>query len=308
MERAREMETVGVGEASPGQSDGANQGRKARQRSVYLFPAYGFATALDIARRVEEGGAGNLTEDSLAVELGLSVKSSGFRLKSLTARQFQLLNKQGDALIVTPTAKAILKPTSNADALNGYRQAFMAIPLFRAVAERYRGQYLPDSRSLRNVLQREFQVDGSRAQQAEKLLMESARDTQVLTLSGDKSYLTVSGPLPSALAAPVAPTAPSPLSDGILDPPPDLADANGLRQAAEPAAATNTLTFSLDEIAQLSDEDFDTVWSAFGLLVKARRNRDQTNGSQGGYQSPGYDPTLGEDSDDQAGGYSSGGG
>ena len=305
MERTLEMETVGAGEASPGQSDGANQGRKARQRSVYLFPAYGFATALDIARRVEEGGAGNLTEDSLAVELGLSVKSSGFRLKSLTARQFQLLNKQGDALIVTPTAKAILKPTSNADSLNGYRQAFMAIPLFRAVAERYRGQYLPDSRSLRNILQREFQVDGSRAQQAEKLLMESARDTQVLTLSGDKSYLTVSGPLPSALAAPAAP---SPPPEAVLDPPPDLADAYGLRQAAEPAASTNTLTFSLDEIAQLSDEDFDTVWSAFGVLVRARRNRDRANGSQGEDPSPSNDPTPGEEPDDQAGGYSSGGG
>ena len=96
-------------------------GRKARQRSVYLFPAYGFTTALDIARRVEESGGGTLSEETLAVNLGLSVKSSGFRLKSLAARQFQLVVKQGDTLGTTPVAKAILKPTSGEDAQRGYR-------------------------------------------------------------------------------------------------------------------------------------------------------------------------------------------
>jgi len=37
----------------------SNSSRKTRQRSVYLFPAYGFTTALDIARRVEESGGGS---------------------------------------------------------------------------------------------------------------------------------------------------------------------------------------------------------------------------------------------------------
>ena len=280
MERAPELETVDVDEEGPGQSagqsDGLNQGRKIRQRSVYLFPAYGFSTALDFARRVEEGGAGSLSEHTLAVDLGLSVKSSGFRLKSLTARQFQLLSKQGDALNATPTAKAILKPTSNADALNGYRQAFMAIPLFRAVAERYRGQYLPDSQSLRNVLEREFHVGRSRVQQAEKLLMESARDTQVLTLSGDKAYLTVSGPSPDA---PVSDAIPVPPSEVYPEPYTGFGNGYAPSQAPEPAAAPNTLAFSIDEIAQLSDEDFDVVWNAFGILVKSRRRRYWQNGA-----------------------------
>ena len=171
---------------------GNNSARKTRQRSVYLFPAYGFTTALDIARRVEESGGGILTEETLAVNLGLSAKSSGFRLKSLAARQFQLISKQGDTLITTPVAKAIFKPTSSEDAQRGYREAFLSIPLFQAVAERYRGQRLPDSQTLRNVLEREFFVEHARVQQAERMLLDSARDAHLLKHTGDGTYLVVS--------------------------------------------------------------------------------------------------------------------
>ena len=51
--------------AEPENTASDNQGRKAPQRSVYLFPAYGFNTALDIARRVEENGGGNLQVDPI---------------------------------------------------------------------------------------------------------------------------------------------------------------------------------------------------------------------------------------------------
>lgn len=269
-------------------SGGGSRSRKTRQRSAYLFPAYAFATALDIARRVEENGGGALTEETLAVDLGLSVKSSGYRLKTLTARQFQLLNKQGGGLSTTATAKAILKPTSSLDAQNGYRQSFMAVPLFRAVAERFKGQFLPDSQSLRNVLEREFQVDRARVQQAEKVLLESARDMQLLTRNEDKTYLTVSGG--NALPAPAAdeppPPPPQPAAPPEREPAYDAPDGYGYGYArapqpaaapyagGEPAAgASNTMSFSLDEIAQLGDEDFNVVWNALGLLVRGRRGR-----------------------------------
>ena len=176
-------EATGAATAANNDSTGQSRNggsRKARRRSVYLFPAYGFTMALDIARQVEESGGGTLTEETLAVNLGLSKNSSGFRLKCLAARQFNLLNKQGVTVSTTSIAKAILKPTSNEDALRGYRQSFLSIPLFQAVAERYRGQRLPDSQTLRNVLEREFMVEHKRVQQAERLLLDSARDTYLL--------------------------------------------------------------------------------------------------------------------------------
>lgn len=240
-------------------------GRKARQRSVYLFPAYGFTTALDIARRVEESGGGTLSEETLAINLGLSVKSSGFRLKSLAARQFQLVVKQSDTLSTTPVAKAILKPTSGEDAQRGYRQSFLAIPLFQAVSERYRGQRLPDSQTLRNVLEREFHVEHARVQQAERMLLDSARDAHLLKHQSDGTYLAVSdggsGPFDDAGS----------LVSNSLEPAHSSAIVgNAASQRAMPPAPVNTITFTLEEIGQLEADDFEIVWRAIGILVRAR--------------------------------------
>ena len=261
--------TVGQN-GSPQNDDSEKQDKKSRHRSVYLFPAYGFGTALDIARRVEDGGGGSLSEETLAINMGLSVKSSGFRLKALASRQFQLLTKQADVLTTTPTAKAILKPTNDLDAMNGYRQAFMAVPLFRAIAERFKGQPLPQGQTMRNVLEREFQVEHGRVQQAERILLDSARDAQVLTTSGDKTYLSISGQPPAVQGVVVQHPPVSPPVEGAWHEEPPF---EGSHREVE--SRPNTLTFSLDEIGQLDDADFDSVWSAMGTLVKARRNRQQ---------------------------------
>ena len=244
--------------------------RKARQRSVYLFPAYGFTTALDIARRVEESGGGTLTEETLAVNMGLSVRSSGFRLKSLAARQFQLVSKQGNALTTTPVAKAIFKPTSAEDALRGYRQSFLSVPLFQAVSERYRGQRLPDSQTLRNVLEREFHVEHPRVQQAERMLLDSARDAHLLKHRGDGTYLVVYD------GADGVPDEPGDLAPGVVEAyiPPVSGNNHFAPSTAGVPAPTNTIAFTLDEIGQLDEDDFERVWRAIGLLVRARSNRN----------------------------------
>ena len=266
-------DTGGESPAASASSQSRNSSqRKARQRSVYLFPAYGFSMALDIARQVEESGGGTLTEETLAVNLGLSKNSSGFRLKCLAARQFNLLVKQGATVSTTSIAKAILKPTSEEDALRGYCQSFLSIPLFQAVSERYRGQRLPDSQTLRNVLEREFLVEHKRVQQAERLLLDSARDTYLLKHRGDGTYLTISETSPGA-PEDLGPSGDAEVTIGYS---PATATDDGLRAVSQPSEtgrAANTITFSLDEIGQLLDEDFEKVWDAIGILVKARSAR-----------------------------------
>ncbi len=261
---------------STGQSRNGGS-RKARRRSVYLFPAYGFTMALDIARQVEESGGGTLTEETLAVNLGLSKNSSGFRLKCLAARQFNLLNKQGATVSTTSIAKAILKPTSNEDALRGYRQSFLSIPLFQAVAERYRGQRLPDSQTLRNVLEREFMVEHKRVQQAERLLLDSARDTYLLKHRGDGTYLTISDSPLGPLDEPGLPMDSEPGTSGetYFQSPVQDGTFRQSQPRLDSLSPANTITFSLDEIGQLREDEFETVWQAFGILVKARGARSK---------------------------------
>ena len=227
--------------------------------------------ALDIAREVEESGGGSLSEETLAVKMGLSKNSSGFRLKCLAARHFNLLDKQGASLSTTFIAKAILKPTSDEDALRGLQQSFLSIPLFNAVAERYSGQRLPDSQTLRNVLEREFHVEPKRVQQAERMLLDSARTTKVLKHLDDGSYLTIPEPTPKGNEDSVASIDTDVQWSGA-----SYASQEGgertYRQLPPPASA-NIFTFSLDEIALLSGQEFEAVWDAVGILVKARGAR-----------------------------------
>ncbi len=259
-------------------------GRRVRRRSVYQFPAYDFDTAFAIARQVEESGGGTLTEETLAINVGLSKSSSGFRLKCLAARHFGLLTKQGSSVSTTAITKAILKPTSEEDALRGYQQAFLSIPLFQAVAERYREQRLPDSQTLRNVLEREFMVEPKRVQQAERMLIDSARATEILKHESDGSYLAISNRLQGADDEPWP--APDNEAGTIAPSGPGVDTGDRLTRKAPAAAPANVLSFSLDEIGQLSEEDFEPVWHAVGILVKARGARNRSALEENGDRPP----------------------
>ena len=249
-------------------------GRKARQESAYPFPAYGFSIALDLARRVEESGGGNLTEETLAVSLGLVKNSSAFRLRRLAAQRFNLINKRNAILTTTDIAKSILKPIRSEDAVYGYQQSFLSIPLFRAVAERYKGQRLPDSQTLRIVLEREFQVEPKRVREAEKVLLESADDTYLLQRQDDGDYLAISEILTYPLDAPTSSAHfQAPATREILDSAAITGGGFPAPLSSFDLSPGNVITFSLDEIGQLSAEDFETVWRAIGILVRSRNSR-----------------------------------
>ena len=270
--------------ADTGGRGGNSSGRRVRRRSVYKFPSYDFDTAFAIAREVEESGGGTLTDETLAVNLGLSKSSSGFRLKCLAARHFGLLDKEGASLTTTAVAKAIMKPTSDDDALRGYQHSFLSVPLFEAVAERYTGQRLPDSQTLRNVLEREFQVEPKRVQQAERLLLDSARATQLLKHEADGTYLVIS-PRPQDSEDDSWPRTDNEWRLNVASPP-RVDSADRPVRAAPPNGSANVLSFSLDEIGQLSEEDFEPVWQAIGILVRARGTRRRSATEENGSQPP----------------------
>ena len=249
----------------------SSSGRKERRRSIYKFPAYDFKVALEIAGKVEDNGGGTLSEETLAVSLGLSRSSSGFRLKILAARNFNLLVKRGSSLSTTSIAKAILKPTSDEDANRGYQDSFLSIQLFKAVAERYRDQRLPDSQTLRNVLEREFHVDPKRVQQAERVLIDSARFTRLLEHRNDGTYLNISERENSGEFEPEMDADYGAQWTGPI--PADVNSGDRNSRAPQNPTLENTWTFSLEEIGQLSHEDFEVVWHALGIVVKARSAR-----------------------------------
>lgn len=241
-------------------------------RSPLLFPVYSFGEALRIAEKVEQTGGGRLNEDTLAIALSMSVKSSGFLLRSLTARQFKLLQKSGQTLETTSLAKAILKPVNDEEKLQAIRESFLSIPLFNAVASRFKGQNLPQGQVLRNILERELRIPHDRVSAAERVLMDSAREAKVLVTSGNNTYL-----------APEMATQTSPIKVGedlhettgkqIKDEGDDHAIDNTKQSRVISSSSGDLLTISAVDLAEFEDTEFDEIWGAIGKIVKKRGQR-----------------------------------
>jgi hypothetical protein len=246
-----------------------NKTKKARKkpvRSRYKFPSYDLGIARQIAEKVEFEGAGRLTEETLAISLHASAKSSGFRLKTLTARQFRLLTKDGEMLSTTPLAKAILKPATEDEKKRKMMESFMTIPLFNAVATRFRGQPLPPSQSFRNILEREFGVENNRVNEAERVLMDSAREAGLLQESGGKTYITTEMTTTMQhIGATGVPQGAIPPSGTPMPPPSE--------QITQPTGGL--LTVSEQDLADFSDEEFGEIWDALGKIVRAKGKRQR---------------------------------
>ena len=237
------------------------QERKGRVRSPYLFPVYGLGLALQIAAQVESDGGGTLTEETLAIAMTASVKSSTFRLKALTPRQFGLLEKSGPNLSTTRLAKAILKPANDQERADALWNAFVTIPLFRALAERYKGQPLPQGDTLRNILEREFGIERSRVTSAERVLMDSAREAGALRSAGTNVYLALETDATGLQDAPARET----WAERQL--------AEVVREQAVPSSATGQFAITEQDLALLSEDEFETLWKILGRIARHRGRR-----------------------------------
>jgi len=248
--------------------------RKQRVKPVYAFPSYNLGIALQIAEKIERVGGGRLTDETLAVSLGVSAKSSGFRLRINNARQFGLLTKQGEYLATTDTAKSILKPTDENEKADALRQAFLSIPLFKVIANRFRGQPLPGGDSFRNVLEREFKIESARVRDAERVLLDSAREARLITESGGNTYLTT-----ETWSTAQSSTQPS-LLEGQK---PALYHPSGVSEPVVETLRSTPLqsdlsTFSLEDLADLNDEEYKNFMDAWIVVLRKKAKRQHSRG------------------------------
>jgi hypothetical protein len=249
--------------------DSSKQERKVPVKSTYLFPAYDLDLALEVAQGIEEGGAGRLSEETLAINMGLSAKSSGFRLKGLTARQFGLVTKRGEVLETTPLAKAILKPRTDQEREAALKESFLQIPLFKVVCGRFKGQPLPPGQAFRNVLEREFHLESARVGPAERVLLESARQAGMLVASGGNTYLSTDSGFASA-APPVVTPRMERSDHGLTS---DAAYKGGPPAPPAGRSSGGMLVISEEDLAQFGDSEFQEVWNALGKVFRQRGRR-----------------------------------
>jgi len=133
-----------------------------REQSTIAFPYLDLDAAVEVAKAVyNRSGLGTCELDELAAQMNQTL-SGAFRLKTGTARVFDLTEKEGKSGIkLSDLGRQIVSPESERAAR---AEAFMRVPLYKAVFEKYRGHLLPPMKAL----EREMTGLGVAVKQADK--------------------------------------------------------------------------------------------------------------------------------------------
>ena len=131
-----------------GEAKESSQGDKEdkKERSTIEFPYNALDKALEVAAALySRVGHSSCEQDELAAQLNMSI-GGAFRTKTAAAKVFGLVDKDGrSAFRLTDLGiRLASEPTNKADLV----EAFLAVPLYRAVYERFKGNKLPPSKAL----------------------------------------------------------------------------------------------------------------------------------------------------------------
>lgn len=128
-------------------ADAATKGvGQARQRSTIGFPYMDLKSAVEFADAIHSHvELGDCDDDQLAAWTNQSSKSSTFRVQIYAARTFDVLEGNGSKHRLSELGRAIVDPKQAREAK---ARAFLAVPLYKAVYEKYRGGVLPPAAAL----------------------------------------------------------------------------------------------------------------------------------------------------------------
>jgi hypothetical protein len=123
-------------------------GRK-QQRSSIAFPYVDLEEVSSLAKAIHENvGSGSCSADQLAAWIKQSPTSSGFRLRLSAGKLFGLLGVDGE-IRLTNLGHSVIDPKTEQE---GRSAAFLSVPLYRAVFERFKGRLVPPTTGFENEL------------------------------------------------------------------------------------------------------------------------------------------------------------
>jgi hypothetical protein len=127
-----------------------NQGAEAkRERSTIEFPYQDLDEAVTVAKGVHAIGGTSCQWDQLAAHFNQAANGGGFRLRLLTARMFGVLTYDKGTVTLTPLGTRIADDRQEATARS---DAFLNVPLYKAVYEQFKGSTLPPPAGLEGAM------------------------------------------------------------------------------------------------------------------------------------------------------------
>lgn len=162
------------------------------ERSTIEFPYGDLADAIEVAIAIHKNAGMSCDTDQLAAYMSQATTSGAFRLKVATARIFGLVETTRGSVALTDLGRKIVDPAQERKAKI---DAFFAVPLYKAIFEKYKGHLLPPTAALK----REIGKLGVSSKQTD-------RARQALERSADQAGFSAHGKdklvIPSGLAQP----------------------------------------------------------------------------------------------------------
>ena len=165
-------EQVDFGQATTTSTANGERERDVRERSSIDFPYMPLEAAIEVASAIySRCGFGSCDQDELAAELGQTI-SGAFRQKTSAARSFGLVSKDGrTAFVLTDLGKKIVAIETEKSARV---DAFLTVPLYSAIYEKFRGHNLPPAKAL----EREMETLGVSHKQTDRARQAFERSAQ----------------------------------------------------------------------------------------------------------------------------------
>jgi len=164
--------------------------KKRGPKSGTGYPYYNMEDSVEVAKLVHERGGGSCSPAQLASFLDYSGTNSGTYLTRVaSAKMFGLIVAQQGVISVTERARGIFAPVMPDDCKKAKVDAFLSVPLFKAIFDKFNGTYLPPTVGLRSLLENQFQIVRARVTPAQRVLMESAEYAGFFDTHGDQTRL-----------------------------------------------------------------------------------------------------------------------
>lgn len=237
-------------------------GDKKNQRSTIAFPYLDLDTAVEVARAVyTRGGLSGCETDELAAEMN-QVVSGAFRLKTGTARTFDLIEKAGagGGVKLTELGQQIVAEETEKAAR---AEAFLRVPLYAAIFEQYKGHLLPPRRALEREMEK-LGVSTKQSDKARQAFERSARQAGFFERGEDR------------LVRPRV-DLPTKRVEEQSEKPDDQQDRNsgggGTGGGNEPPKVSDlpTLLLELLDPSAMTDEEQKAVWTLLLYVKKAKK-------------------------------------
>ncbi len=154
-----------------------------REQSTIAFPYHDLDTSIEVATALyNRTGHGPCDLDELAAEMK-QVIGGAFRVKLSAARTFDIIDKDGRACAtLTDLGRKIV---SDQDVRAAKAEAFMAVPLYAAIYEKYKGQKLPPMKALEREME-SLGVSSKQKDKARQVFERAARQAGYFEMGEDR--------------------------------------------------------------------------------------------------------------------------